>query len=104
VIAFDYDNTLTQFALPLIQLSKTLQSIGETTVIVTLRFDHERDAVFNQVAKSFNMVFCTGQKAKRPFMESKGHHVKLWIDDTPEYILHDFGAVLSFDELNDKGK
>jgi hypothetical protein len=97
VIAFDYDDTLTQFPGGLFALANYFRAQGEKCVIVTLRHPHEVDPMFTEAGKHFDAVFCTGRKAKRQYMECKGHHVKLWIDDRPEYILHDFGAVLNFE-------
>ena len=97
MIAFDYDDTLTAFPVALFALANYFRAQGEKCVIVTLRHPHEVDPMFTEAGQHFDEVFCTGRKAKRPFMQSKGHHVKLWIDDRPEYIIHDFGSALSFE-------
>jgi hydroxymethylpyrimidine pyrophosphatase-like HAD family hydrolase len=99
MIAFDFDGTVSEYPHEFIAISTMFRTKGIKTAIVTLRHETEITSLLKEIRNEFDYFIFTGGRAKRPFMESKGHNVMIWIDDRPEYIFHDFGAVLSFDEV-----
>jgi len=95
-IALDYDDTYTvdPFLWDLFIASAIAR--GHDVIVVTGRVDSPTAEEVKINPPYPIIVYYTSGKAKRPFLEEKGIHVDVWIDDRPEYILSDFGGVLRF--------
>lgn len=83
IISLDYDETFTRDPAMWRQVIETAQIAGHMVVCVTAR--HEPPDPEREPEIPCN-VFCTGGTPKRAFMQGKGIHVHVWIDDMPEFI------------------
>lgn len=96
VIAIDYDDTYTADPKMWDAVIDKMFMYNHTVFIVTLRHEHEMMDIRAPLMLLVDDIFATGRKAKKPFVEAKGHKVDIWIDDHPEYINNDFGEVLKW--------
>lgn len=80
IIALDYDDTITLDPEFWLSFIRSAQRRGIVVHCVTWRSEHE--PVHHSVSELVQ-VFYTDLLAKRPFMESKGVYVDVWIDDNP---------------------
>ena len=83
IIALDYDKTYTAAPVLFDIFCMVAKALGVEVVIVTMRHDHETI----QRGPRGVMIYYTGRRAKRPFMDRQGIHVDIWIDDDPVAIL-----------------
>lgn len=86
-IALDYDNCYTQDPECWDKVIGLLQEAGHNVMIVTMRGEDE--PVSRNLADRLS-VYYTCRRAKRNFMVLQGVLIDVWIDDTPDAILHDF--------------
>lgn len=93
VIALDIDGTYTEDIKMWDAFIKLAQSAGHNVIICTMRYhggqygnieSKELIEIFTDVCP----IYFTGRQAKKPYMEALGINVDIWIDDTPEWILH----------------
>lgn len=86
-IAIDYDDTYTADPVLWDCFIPVAMLQGHTVFIVTCRVDdsHNRECVRVPGIPAHRHNF-TGHAAKRWFMEQKGIHIDVWIDDRPETI------------------
>jgi len=61
-----------------------VKAAGHEVIIVTMRHEHEPVDM-----RMDCMVYYTCRKAKRPFMQSLGIKIDVWIDDNPHWIDQD---------------
>ena len=84
IIALDYDGTYTAHPPLWKAFVYIAKALGIEVLIVTKRYDHEPIE-----DRPPAMIYYTGRKAKRAFMESQGIRVNIWIDDDPIAIFVD---------------
>ena len=89
IVALDYDDTYTRDPSMWNDFIDLLQRNNHTVYCVTMRYPQEAQAVREALANRVDGIFCTGRKAKRPFMYARGIQVSVWIDDEPGWILTD---------------
>lgn len=92
-IALDFDETIT--ADPFLWQTFVGDAInrGHTVYIVTARrHDVQPEEVIQWAIANRCRVFFTSWAAKRPFMDSKGIHIHVWIDDNPENLLYSWNG------------
>ncbi|MDD2819130.1 MAG: hypothetical protein PHN51_10125 [Candidatus Nanopelagicales bacterium] len=84
-IGLDYDGTVTSDPEGFALIAKLLSSRGHRVVVVTMRYRSEclNDPAFMLFVQNVDMWVATGREAKRPFCESVGVTVHVWIDDNP---------------------
>lgn len=88
-IALDYDGTFTEDP----ELWRTLVSHarmrGHEVYVVTMRHEHEGEAVKRQLSLFVDQIVFTGRKAKRRHMDFLGIEIDVWIDDEPHWVYTD---------------
>ena len=89
IIALDYDGTYTCDPEAWNEFIDLMQRQGHTVYCVTMRYARESRPVREALESRVDGIFCTGRKAKRPFMYERGIHVSVWVDDEPGWILTD---------------
>ena len=80
IIGLDYDGTITRNKDFWLDFLKMANLAGVRVVVVTMRFESEPITDFPA------QVYYSGRQAKKPFMESVGVDVNIWIDDNPAWI------------------
>lgn len=87
IICLDYDGTYTHIKHMLDAIIE-MSTDNFKVVLCTMRHEYEKT---EQLKMLENMipVYYSGRKAKKPFLESLGLHVQVWIDDRPDFILND---------------
>jgi hypothetical protein len=86
LIALDWDETYTcdpAFWQRFISLALNHE---HDVVIVSARFRDDIEEIRDEVDHLPVGVRATGLLPKRAYMESKGEHVDVWVDDWPEWI------------------
>jgi hypothetical protein len=83
IIALDYDGTYTADPDLWDSFIHASHSRGHQVHVVTMRHESEPVRMGAQPAR----IHYTDRRAKRPFMQSKGLSVQIWIDDMPDFIL-----------------
>lgn len=83
IIGLDYDGTVTADRAFWMAFYYQARACGHTVYIVTMR--HETEPVTDFPA----MVYYTGRRAKKPWCESNGIKIDVWIDDNPEWLVCD---------------
>lgn len=89
IIAIDFDQTYTADRPMWDNIIRVMKSCGHTVYCVTCRDEWDTGSEQNgipRIAKYVDEIFMTNGQAKIPFMEEKGYHVDVWIDDTPATI------------------
>lgn len=88
-ISIDYDGTYTANPYAWERGLGTFMDFAEgwELVCVTMRYPNEPIEI-NWMGKKIP-VYYTSRKAKKPFMESIGKPVDIWIDDSPHWLLQD---------------
>jgi hypothetical protein len=85
-IGLDFDQTITldpDFWRAFVALAK---SHGHKVAIVTARQETEENALECDMPDA--LVYMTSGSGKRWYMEQKGIKVDVWVDDSPEAIIH----------------
>jgi len=83
VIGLDYDGTITEDRAFWFAFYYQARACGHEVVVVTMRYE-------NEVIDDFPaMIYYTGRKAKRPWCESNGLNIDVWIDDNPHWVDQD---------------
>ena len=102
-IGLDYDGTYTADPAAWNVVIPLMKMMGYEVYIVTARYEGEGDGIgeggkyFSQLeAPQGCTVYYTGRKAKRPYMVARGIAINIWIDDMPEFIANDHGALLKW--------
>lgn len=88
-IALDYDGTYTADPRLWFAFVKLAQTLGHTVLCVTMRSKEEARDMDPELIVEVSQLICTNRKAKKPFVEDLGINIDIWIDDNPEWILHD---------------
>jgi hypothetical protein len=88
-IALDYDDTYTRDPNAWNEFIDLMHRNDHTVYCVTMRYPNEAQAVRDALGKRVDGIFCTGRKAKRPFMFARGIRIDVWIDDEPSWIITD---------------
>ena len=83
VIGIDYDDTITLDRGFWLAFYFMARAAGHEVYVTTMRYEHEPIDDFP------GMIYYTGRKAKKPFMEALGIKIDVWIDDRPEFIDND---------------
>lgn len=88
VVAFDFDETISDNELLWLQVMLALEKGGYHVVVCTWRTPttYPEDLKF-LVDKGFKVYYTSGQ-AKQTYMEKQGVKVAIWIDDNPFAILN----------------
>jgi hypothetical protein len=87
-IAIDYDGTYT--VIPELIDSLIANKRDDVRIILaTMRYSDEVEPEFLDLGRRCSQVVFTNRKAKKPFLESLGIKVDVWIDDSPDWILND---------------
>ena len=91
-IGLDFDDTYTRDPEAWNEFIRYFTSRGHKIYCTTFRFPDQCAAVYNTIGMVIGNDNChfTGYTAKRPFMNSKGIIIDVWIDDMP--ILIDKGV------------
>lgn len=89
IIALDWDDTYTRDPAAWNEFIDLMQRNGHTVYCVTVRYRSEARCVYEALESRVDGIFCTGRKAKRPFMFERGLNVSVWVDDEPGWILTD---------------
>lgn len=90
IICIDYDGSYTDFPELFDVIISTAKQQGHKVILATMRHQYEMDAGLKNIVKKHHIdVYFTGRKAKMVFMENKGISPDLWIDDKPQFLLHD---------------
>jgi hypothetical protein len=91
IFALDFDGTYT--ADPELWETWGLHAInkGHTVLCISFRSDHEMEDVKNTIGSVIGSDNCFATNAihKKEFIEEKGIHVDVWIDDIPETIVRE---------------
>lgn len=92
VIAFDFDETISDNPALFLNVMKTFEESGFHVVVVTYRksncYPEDLDFLLDKGYK----VYFTGHKAKDEFMREEGIHVDIWVDDEPRTIVESWDA------------
>lgn len=88
-IALDYDGTYTADPEMWDQFIDLAKKSGHSVAIVSMRYQIPTELISNDLAILADDVIYTGRKAKKDYVQSKGKHFDIWIDDNPEFILQD---------------
>jgi phosphoglycolate phosphatase-like HAD superfamily hydrolase len=88
IVAFDFDETISDNETLWLQVMLALEKGGYHVVVCTWRTPttYPEDLKF-LVDRGFKVYYTSGQ-AKQTYMESKGIKVSIWIDDNPFAILN----------------
>lgn len=86
-IALDYDGTYTEAPEVWRQFVMGMMSEGHEVMIVTFRPPH-CPVDINGLEEVID-VYYTSAVPKRKYMESKGIHINIWIDDMPDLIVNE---------------
>lgn len=90
-IALDYDGTYTADPELWLAFIKTAQSRGHKVYCVTMRWEGEVGSMDPRLLQAVDQLFLTARAAKKPYMDSLGIRVDIWIDDMPQWLLNDAG-------------
>lgn len=94
LIALDYDDTFTRDPDRWYAAMNLMKMGGHTIIGVTMRSPGQMGNVSLRYTELCDKIYCTSLHAKKPFLEKMGVFPHVWIDDTPEFILHNaLGAV-----------
>lgn len=88
-LALDYDSTYTCDPTAWNEFIDLMHQHGHTIYCVTMRYPSEARPVKEALSNRVDGIFCTGRKAKRPFMFARGIRIDVWIDDEPSWIITD---------------
>lgn len=91
-IALDFDQTLTALPEAFRQFIETVESDGHKVWLVTARRDNEENReTVREFLKEYGikipMIF-TGLASKTHHMRERGIKIDIWIDDSPETLVH----------------
>lgn len=89
VIAFDFDDTISDNETAWLMVMKLLEKQGYHCVVVTWRRPTAWPEDLQNIVDAGFKVYYTSMKAKQLYMESQGIKVDIWIDDNPWAILND---------------
>jgi hypothetical protein len=91
-ISLDFDDTYTRDPKMWDNFINLARLFGHNVYCVTFRFPEQSEQVYDTIGKVIGNDSCyfTSYNAKRPFMQSKGIMIDVWIDDMP--ILIDAGV------------
>ncbi len=90
VISFDYDNTITAAKHKMLMLMALCNEFGWDVYVCSGRLHTDGEELDWLKELDFVQgVYTTDYQNKRQFMEEKGIHVDVWVDDVPESILCD---------------
>lgn len=84
-IGLDYDGTVTSDPVGFAMMAELLRARGHTVIVVTMRYQSEclNDPAFVSFVQNVDAWMATGREAKRPFCDSVGVKIHVWIDDNP---------------------
>jgi hypothetical protein len=97
IIALDFDETYTRDMDFWNTFLHNAKERSHRVFCVTMRYKHEGDEVIATLGNRVEAVYFTGRRGKKKFMYEQGHHIDIWIDDTPAWILNDAAQDLSVD-------
>lgn len=91
-IGLDFDDTYTRDPEGWNEFIRYFTSRAHTIYCTTFRFPEQSQQVYDTIGKviGYDNCYFTSYQAKRPFMQSKGIMIDVWIDDMP--ILIDAGV------------
>lgn len=89
-ISLDWDDTVTRDPALWMNFAALAKRAGHDVRVVTMRYERELKDVHETLYKYrvTLSVICTGREQKRPFCERLGWVPDVWIDDSPEFIVH----------------
>lgn len=89
-ISLDFDGTYTQDPSMWDNFIRMATSVGHKVHCVTMRYSNNAEAtpVINHLQGKVTKIHFTGRKAKKKYMEDQGIHIDIWIDDQPQFLLH----------------
>lgn len=88
-LALDYDGTYTADPVLWNAFVKNAVERGHNVYVITMRKDDQLDEVRKNLQHLVTDIVNTSHKGKKPFVENIGLDIDVWIDDVPEYLLHD---------------
>lgn len=94
VIAIDYDDTLSLNIEAWKQIVALFHSFGAVVYIVTYRHSTQFDDMCLDITHVKDIIFTNGCGKKKYCEEIAGVEVDIWIDDSPESILYDYGELV----------
>ena len=91
-IGLDFDDTYTRDPEGWDEFIRYFTSRGHVIYCTTFRFPEQSQQVYDTIGRviGYDNCYFTSYQAKRPFMQSKGIMIDVWIDDMP--ILIDSGV------------
>jgi hypothetical protein len=89
IIALDYDGCFTEDIMLWRIFASGCDAQGHRLIAVTMRYPSElmHDHLYEIIGEG--NIFCTGRKAKKPFLEAVGIKPNVWIDDHPQSVFMD---------------
>lgn len=89
-LSLDFDKTYTLDPPTWDRVVRVFRDAGHEVWVVTMRFDagSEADEVHQALAGKVDGFIFTGRKAKLPYVESIGHKIDVWMDDSPYWLLN----------------
>lgn len=88
VLAFDYDGTISIDKEFWLKFAARAKESGYHVVLATMRYA-ATESLPTSVTSVFDEVVYTERRAKREFLSNRGVYPDIWIDDQPEFIVHD---------------
>ena len=90
-ISLDFDDTYTLDPKFWDRFIEICHDRGHDVYCVTLRYEHESDAVYKTIGKliDHNRIIFAGRKAKADACRKRGIDIDVWIDDMPWFIAMD---------------
>lgn len=88
-ICLDYDGSYNTFPELFDLIVKKALADGHLVILATMRYEAEKDDGLVQIEKKGVRLIFTGRMGKKKYLARIGIKPDLWIDDNPEWILHD---------------
>lgn len=92
-IALDFDDTYTRDTIFWDGVIDSALARGHDIRIVTFRKSAMQDPALNYLALKIPIIY-TEFNQKRPYCESVGFLVDVWIDDSPEFIVNNTSLII----------
>jgi DNA-binding LacI/PurR family transcriptional regulator len=89
-ICIDYDGSFTDFPELFDRIIRSCKGLGYCIILATMRYPDEEDHGLKFIKEQYGIdIIYTSRLAKKPFLACRNIHPDLWIDDQPEWIIHD---------------
>lgn len=93
--SFDYDGCMSLQPEAFAAFSDALRAAGHKTYIVTMRYPSECKPL-EPILKHFDGLHATCRMAKKPYLESQGIKINVWLEDTPRAVMEDAVAIWGY--------